>query len=237
MPHLTKLNHFPWCVIFNGSVNCFEIFLCVIRVRVSSVNYKNKQLVLEMLPIVVCHVAGNMHVQRFHTNLPFVGTSFWGFHYIFDAIKNSLQRGMEIMHWASCLLQVQYLDNHALQNRSKNCLLTGVFSHQRGPIVPISSDVAPLLDTGTNLFGLFLSVLITFIFVVAVLSYDCFKKVLPILLNASRVVDLKGTWNKLVHFLMLVNLCFIFHRISSRNRFSNRQFQPRQTLWSSTFYF
>ena len=76
MPHLTKLNHFPWYVIFNGGVNCFEIFLCVIRVRVSSVNYKNKQLVLEMLPIVVCHVAGNMHVQRFHTNLPFVGTSF-----------------------------------------------------------------------------------------------------------------------------------------------------------------
>lgn len=93
--------------------------LCVIRVRVSSVNYKNKQLILEMLPIVVCHVACNMHVQRFHTNLPFVGTSFWGFHYISDAIKNSLQRGMEVMHWASCLLQVQYLDNHALQNLSK----------------------------------------------------------------------------------------------------------------------
>lgn len=36
MPHLTKLNHFPW-------------------VRVASVNYKNKQLILEMLPIVGQH--------------------------------------------------------------------------------------------------------------------------------------------------------------------------------------
>lgn len=56
LPHLIKLNHFPWYVCLyhlSKQTNCFIIFLCIIRVRVASVNYKNKNLVLEMLPILV----------------------------------------------------------------------------------------------------------------------------------------------------------------------------------------
>ena len=47
----------------------------------------------------------------------------------------------------------------------KNCLLTGVFSHQRGPIVPISSDVAPLLDTGIYKFIWVISLCIDYMYI------------------------------------------------------------------------
>lgn len=53
---LDQAQSFPM-VRMRRSLLC-NVFLCIIRVRVSSVNYKNKQLILEMLPIVVC-----MYVQ------------------------------------------------------------------------------------------------------------------------------------------------------------------------------